>query len=75
MKRVVIGGFLSVIGTIWSLVFIFMAENNYVGSWRTPPGRLLTSLADLDLVFVFIISVILVIAGLGIMVFELFKKD
>lgn len=75
MKRVVIGGLLSVVGSLWPLFLIVLAENNHISSWQTPPGRLLTSLAKMDLVLVFIISVVLVITGLCILVVEFFRKE
>ena len=40
MKRALIGGFLSLIGSIWSLAIVFIAGNNLVSSWDTQLGRL-----------------------------------
>ena len=75
MKSVLIGGFLSLLGSIWALAVIFLAGNNLVSGWTTPPGRFLTTVSELDLTFIFAASVILTIAGIVIMVIELFRKD
>ena len=75
MKRVLIGGFLSLLGSVWALAVIFLAGNNLVSGWTTPPGRFLTTVSELDLTLIFAASVILTIAGIVIMVIELFRKD
>lgn len=75
MKRVLIGGFLSLIGTIWTLAVVFIAGNNLVSEWYTPPGRFLTSVMEMDLLFVFILSVVLTISGIIMMIVELFRKE
>ena len=75
MKRALIGGFLSLIGSIWSLAVAFIARSNLVGSWSSPPGRLITTIIEMKLLIVFIPAVASVIAGLGIMLVELFRKD
>lgn len=75
MKKVLIGGFTSLIGSIWSLAIVFMAANNLASGWSTPPGRFLTTVMELDLLFVLILSVVLVIAGMIIMAIELFQKE
>ena len=38
MKKVLIGGFLSIIGSIWALAMALVVENNLASSWSTPPG-------------------------------------
>ena len=75
MKRAVIGGFLSLIGSIWTLAVVFIAGNNLVDGWSTPPGRFLTTITELGLTFLFAISVLLVIVGILIMIVEFFRKD
>ena len=74
MKKVVIGGFLSLIGSIWTLAIVFIAGNNLVSSWTTP-GRWLTTISDLDLTFFFAVSILLTIIGILTMVVEYFKEE
>ena len=75
MKRVLIGGFLSLIGTFWGIAVITFAGNNLVSGWSTPPGRLLTTIIESGLVFPFVLSIAAVLLGAVIMMIEYFKKD
>lgn len=75
MKRTVIGGFLSLLGTIWGLAVLVGASANLVSDWSTPPGRLLTTISQMVLMPVFAISLIFVGLGVGIMVYEFFHKE
>ena len=75
MKRAIIGCFLSLIGSILTLAVVFTAGNNLVDGWATPPGRLLTTISELGLTFLFAISTLLVIVGILIMVIEFFRKE
>lgn len=40
MKRVLIGGFLSLIGSIWAMAVLFVAGSNLTSGWTTPPGEI-----------------------------------
>lgn len=75
MKRALIGGFLSLIGSIWSLAVVFIAGNNLVTSWDTQRGRLWSTVIEMDLMFLFILSVVFVVLGIVLMAVELFRKD
>ncbi|NMA96184.1 MAG: hypothetical protein GX974_09120 [Clostridiales bacterium] len=75
MKRVLIGGFLSLIGSIWSLAIIIIVGNNLVSSWATPPGRFLTTVMDLDLGIPISIAFLFLLLGLLIMGIEYFRED
>ena len=75
MKRALIGGFLALIGTIWALTFSMVALGNLVSSWSNPPGRFLTTLLEMDLMPLFVVSVLLTLLGLVLMVAEYFRKD
>ena len=75
MKKVLIGGFLSLLGSIWALGVLFVAGNNMLSGWSTPPGRFLSTVIELDLMPIFTVSIIFVIIGVSIMVFEFFKKE
>lgn len=75
MKRAFIGGFLSLIGSLWTLAFLLLASNNLVSDWSTPPGRLLTTISKLQLMPWFVISVAFIILGIAIMAIEYFRKE
>ena len=75
MKRALIGGFISLIGSIWTLAIILVAANNLTTEWITPPGRLLCTISELNLTLFFVISVVFVILGVALMLIEYFKKD
>lgn len=75
MKRALIGGFLSLIGSIWSLAIVFIAGNNLVTSWDTQLGRLWSTVIEMDLMFLFILSVVFIVLGIVLMAVELFRKD
>ena len=59
MKKVLIGGFLSIIGSIWALAMALVVENNLASSWSTPPGRLLTTVQEMGLMALFPAAVFL----------------
>ena len=75
MKRVLIGGFISLIGSIWALAIVIIAGNNLVSSWPTRLGRFWGTVLEMGLLPVFVLSVIFVMAGIIIMVLELFRKE
>ena len=75
MKRALIGGFISLIGSIWALAIVFIAGNNLVSSWPTRLGRFWGTVLEMGLLPVFVLSVIFVIAGVVIMAVELFRKE
>lgn len=72
MKRALIGGFISLLGTIWGLAIAVAASNNLVSGWTTPPGRFLTTVSQMGFVPLFVMAIVL---GLVIMAIEYFKKD
>ncbi len=75
LKRAIIGGFISLIGSIWTLAVIICANNYTINGWSTPPGKLLTQIVESNLMLWFCISITLVILGIVLMVIEYFKKD
>ena len=75
MKRAVIGGFLSLIGSIWTLAIVFVASTDLAISWDAQVGRLLTTIIDMNLLFLFILSIAFIILGIAIMAVELFRKE
>lgn len=66
MKKVIIGGFLSLIGTLGILAAFITAANNLVGSWSISPGRFLTTLSGIGMTPLMVCSSI--IAALGLMI-------
>lgn len=75
MKRALIGGFISLLGTIWGLAIALAASNNLVSGWTTPPGRFLTTVSQMGFVPLLAAAIILIVLGLAIMAIEYFKKD
>ena len=75
MKRVLIGGFLSLIGSIWAMAVMFVAGNNLTSRWDTPPGRFMTTVAELGLTEVFGMAILLVVLGIVVMLVELVRRD
>ena len=75
MKRVFIGGFISLIGSLWALAIVFLAGNNLTSGWTVPPGRLLTTISELDMMTLFVVSIVLVLLGIVLMIIEYFRKE
>ena len=75
MKTALIGGFLSLIGTIWALAVIIFVGNNLVSGWSTPPGRFMTTVTETGMTFPLAISIILLLLGLVIMGIEYFRRE
>ena len=75
MKRAIIGGFVALIGSIWSLAVVISANNYTIDGWTTPPGKLLTQITQSNLMLWFAVSIILVLLGMILMAVEFFRKD
>ena len=75
MKKAIIGGFLSLIGTIWELAINVFAGNNMVSGWSTPPGRFLTTISESGMTLPMVIAFLLLVAGLLIMGIEYFREE
>lgn len=75
LKRAIIGGFISLIGSIWTLAVIISANNYLINGWSTPPGKLLTQIAESNLTVWFGVSIAMVALGIVLMAIEYFKKD
>ena len=75
MKRTLIGGFLSLIGTIWGFAVIIYVGNNLVSDWHTPPGRFLISLSESGMTLPLAISLLFTVIGIVILCVEFFRKD
>ena len=75
MKRALIGGLLSLIGSIWSLAIVFIAGNNLAVSWDPQLGRLWSTVMEMRLMFLFVISAAFTVLGIILMAVELFRKE
>ena len=75
MKRAIIGGFLSLIGTIWELAVIIFAGSNMVSGWSTPPGRFMTTIIETGMSFPMVVASVLLVLGLVILGIEYFRKE
>lgn len=75
MKRVLIGGFLMLIGTIWGLAICIFCGMNLTNGWSTPPGRFLTTVSETGMTLPLVFAVIVMLVGLVILVKEYFTKD
>ena len=75
MKRALIVGFISLLGTIWGLAIAVAASNNLVSGWTTPPWRFLTTVSQMGFVPLFVMAIVFIFLGLVIMAIEYFKKD
>ena len=75
LKRAIIGEFIALIGSIWTLAVIISANNYPISGWSTPPGKLLTQITESNLTMWFGISIATVVLGIVLMAIEYFKKD
>jgi len=75
VKRALIGGFISLIGSIWTLAIMFIAISNLTSEWHTPPGRLITTIDNFGMMPWFVISIVLVLFDIVLMVIEYFRKN
>lgn len=75
MKRTIIGGIYSLIGSIWGAIILYYTCNNLVSSWDTYLGRGFSTMQENGLLIPFILAVVLVIIGIIIISIEYFKKD
>lgn len=75
MKKAIIGGFFALVGSIWTLSILIAAGCNLTSAWTTPPGRLLSTVIEIGATLPFVLSVLLLIVGIGIMLKAYFQKE
>lgn len=75
MKRVLVGGFISLVGSIWTLAIFVLAANNMASEWSRSIGRFLTTVSELNMTLLFVISIVFVVLGIVIMLIEYFRKE
>ena len=59
----------------YALAIVFIAGNNLVTAWDTELGRLWSTVIEMDLMFLFVLSVVFIVLGIILMAFELFRKE
>ena len=75
MKRVLVGGFLALIGSIWGAAIFIACGMNLVSGWSRPPGRFFSTVSEVGLTLPLVFAVIVMLVGLVILVKEYFTKD
>ncbi|MDD2649367.1 MAG: hypothetical protein PHI27_08020 [Eubacteriales bacterium] len=75
MKKVLTGGFLSLVGILWTFAVISSVSSNLVSGWSTPPGRFITTASEIGMMLPLVISVLITLFGVAIMFIGCFKKD
>lgn len=73
MKNAVIGGFLALIGTMWSIAIGIYAELNLVQSWNQ--WRFLDTVIRSGLIVPFVLSAALLVLGVAVLLIGLFRKE
>ena len=74
MKRVLIGCFMALLGTLWGAGVMYAASQMLVTSWDPSVGRLMTTILEQGLLLPFVIAALFLMLGLVIMAVEYFKK-
>ena len=75
MKKIVAGGFLSLVGSIWALAILVSASNSLVNEWVTETGRLMSTVIEMKMMFPLILCVICIAFGIIMMLVESFRRD
>ncbi|MGI5899358.1 MAG: hypothetical protein ACOX8S_05465 [Christensenellales bacterium] len=75
MKKVLIGGFLSLVGSMGAIAVFIASALNMVSSWSIPPGRLLSTAYNLGMAPLLAVSVSLFAIGVVMLLIEYFRKE
>lgn len=75
MKKTVTGGIIALVGSIWSVAILCIAGNNLVNSWSGDLGRFWSTVVELKLVALLVISVLITVLGLVLVLIDLFRKE
>lgn len=73
MKKVIIGGFLAVVSSIWAIAIGAYVQFNLVSDWSG--SRFWSSASQLGVILPLILSLIILALGIVIMFIEYFRKD
>ncbi len=75
MKKVIAGGFLSLVGSIWAAVICLTASANLVNSWDSGLGRFWSTVSEFKLMVPFVIAAAFVVIGIVLAAVGLFSRD
>lgn len=75
MKKVIAGGFLALIGSLWTLAVVTSAGSCPISGWSTPPGRFLTQVQECGLMPWLVVSLLLTALGIVLMAAACFSRD
>ena len=75
MKRVMIGGFFSLVGMLGVIAVYVVGMTNMVSSWNNPPGRFLSTVSEFGMTALFALSWFSLITGIVVMAIEYFRKE
>ncbi len=75
MKRAIVGGFLALVGSLWTLAVVILAGSLQISGWTTPPGRAMTQVLESGLMPWFVGSLLLTVLGIVLMAAAYFSKD
>lgn len=70
MKRLIKGGFLTLSGVIGVIGTMMVAMQNPSSAWETPPGRMVTSILENEMLIPAILFLLLLVSGLYILLTE-----
>lgn len=74
MKKLLIGGFLTLSGSTAASILTAAAVATPVSSWTTPPGRFVCTVLESGTAVPLLFFLLLLAAGLGILAKEYFRK-
>jgi len=74
MKKALIGGALSLVGSMWAIAVMLIAGNNLADSWQTGLGRFWSTVVGMRLMFPFVLSALIAVPGIVLMAVDLFRK-
>lgn len=73
MKKVIIGGFLAIVSSIWAITIGAYVQSNLASEWYG--NRFWSSASQLGVIVPLVISLIGLALGVAIMCVEYFRKD
>lgn len=73
MKKVLVGGFLAIVSSIWAIVIGIYVQMNLLTSWYG--SRFWVSAIELGVVVPLVIAIIVLVLSIVILGVEYFRKD
>ena len=75
MKKSLIGGFLTLSGTMGTAILLGVAGMNPASGWTTPPGRFICTILENGTALPLLGFLVILAAGLLVLGVEYFRKD